>query len=141
MGWEQGERLALQRAGAHVNWSFGVEDFIDESSREAVWEFMNHGDIPTGWLPDGPHDPIIERAFADVRIEGPAADSHVGFIRGMGRPWPGDWDLVVMGELQTLEQRLGRRLQQEEIMEVVGALLKKYDIDKPFEPLAGAAHE
>ncbi len=139
-GWNASEQFTFERSRVYASWSFGVESFIDELTYDAVWSSLKQL-APIGWLPDGPDDPIMERAFAGVRIDGEAAGSQIGVISGMGRPWPGDWDLVVMGELQTLEQRLGRRLQPEEILEVVGALMKKYDIDKPFEPLAGAAHE
>ncbi len=140
MGWSTDERLDFERSGVYAEWSFGVESFIDELTYDAVWGLLKQC-APTGWLPDGPDDLIIERVFAGIPIESQSGESQIGIVSGMGRPWPGDWDLVVMGELQTLEQRLGRRLQQEEILEVVGALMKKYDIDKPFEPLAGATHE
>lgn len=141
LGWSTDEQFAFRRSGVYADWASGVEIFIDELTYDAIWNSLKQAAPATDWLPESPDDPIIERAFNGVRIDGQAADSQIGIVSGMGRPWPGDWDLVVMGELQTLEQRLGRRLQQEEIMEVVGALMKKYDIDKPFEPLAGATHE
>ncbi len=140
-GWDDHEQFAFDRSGVYVDWPAGLNGLIDGTTCTALMDSLKRADIPNGWLPTGPDDPIIEHVFAGIPIESQPGESQIGIIEGMGRLWPGDWDLVVMGELQTLEQRLGRRLQQEEILEVVGALMKKYDIDKPFEPLAGATHE
>jgi hypothetical protein len=74
MGWDAGEHLATERAGAFASWCAGVEGLMDESTSDAIWDRLEEIDIPTGWLPAGPDDPIIERAFAGVRFDAPAGE-------------------------------------------------------------------
>ena len=73
-GWSMDEQLALERAGVFASWSAGVHGLLDKSNRRAVWEALKHADIPTGWLPEGPDDSILERAFAGIRFDAPASE-------------------------------------------------------------------
>lgn len=67
MGWNASEQFALERAGVFASWSAGVRGFLDKSTRKMIWEAIKHADIPAGWLPEGPDDPIIELAFAGAQ--------------------------------------------------------------------------
>jgi hypothetical protein len=68
-GWNTGERFPFERAWAFATWASAMQGLIDKASEEAVWKFLTHTDIPTGWLPEGPSDPFIEQAFAGVRFD------------------------------------------------------------------------
>lgn len=72
MGWNIGEKFDFNRAGVFASWSAGVEGLLDKPSRKAVWGFLKEADIPTGWLPESPDDPFLDRAFAVLRFQTPA---------------------------------------------------------------------
>lgn len=72
IGWDAGENLAFERAGAFANWVVGVKGLLEEATRDAVWDALNRAEIPTGWLPSGPDDPIIACAFAGVHLDVPS---------------------------------------------------------------------
>ncbi len=74
MGWSDGEQLATERAGAFASWCAGVEGLIDESASDAIWDKLEGASIPTGWLPEGPDDPILARVFAGVRFDAAAGE-------------------------------------------------------------------
>jgi hypothetical protein len=55
----------------------------------------------------------------------------------MGRRWPGEWNRLVMTELEAHEQRLGRRLTAAEILREVERLMKRRNIPLRFVPYRG----
>lgn len=72
-GWaEDGDSdpFLSELAGAIASWATGAEGLIDEEDSDRVWQFFRHTRIPAGWLPDGPDDPIIALALADVSVRG-----------------------------------------------------------------------
>jgi hypothetical protein len=73
-GWHVGENFIFECAGVFAFWSAGVQGFLDKLSRNAVWESLQQTEIPIGWLPEGPDDPILARAFAGVRFDEPAGE-------------------------------------------------------------------
>jgi hypothetical protein len=74
VGWIAGKASEFARAGAYASWAAAVEGLIGEAASDAIWDALEDSSIPTGWLPSGPDDPIIERAFAGVRFDAPAGE-------------------------------------------------------------------
>ena len=73
-GWNTGEDVEMQRADVYADWSVVVRRLLGEARSDAIWDGFEDSSIPTGWLPSGPDDPIIERAFAGVRFDAPAGE-------------------------------------------------------------------
>lgn len=73
-GWTSGDQFETQRVDAFVDWSVIVSSHIDESRVDAIWEALKTINIPEGWLPEGPDDPILARAFAGVQFHAPAGE-------------------------------------------------------------------
>lgn len=71
-GWNVGERFPFERAWAFASWASAMQGLINKASENAVWSFLEHADIPAGWLPEGSDDPFIEQAFASVQFNDPA---------------------------------------------------------------------
>ena len=73
-------------------------------------------------------------------VELDAADhqaQHGGGNWQMGRKWAGEWNRLVMAELETAEQHSGRRLTVAEIMQEVERLMRRRDIPLRFVPYRG----
>lgn len=64
-GWGIGANFVSEAAGAWAAWK-GMLDRTFAPAAVRMWHWLKAADIPEGWLPSGPDDPIIERAFADV---------------------------------------------------------------------------
>jgi hypothetical protein len=63
---------------------------------------------------------------------------HGGGNWQMGRAkWAGEWNQLVMSELETAEEELGRRLTTAEIMQEVKRLMRRRDIPLRFVPYRG----
>lgn len=73
-GWNAGEDIEMQRADVYAEWSVVVSPLLGEARSDAIWDALEDSRIPTGWLPSGPDDPIIERAFAGVRFDAPVSE-------------------------------------------------------------------
>jgi hypothetical protein len=50
--------------GAIVDWETQLKDHLDDASRFAAGQAFVNSELPTGWLPEGPDDPVII-AFVD----------------------------------------------------------------------------
>jgi hypothetical protein len=46
--------------------------------------------------------------------------------------WEGEWNHLVIKEIQRTEKRLGRKLTHDEVLETVHPLMRAYGIDGPF---------
>lgn len=57
---------------------------------------------------------------------------HGGGNWRLGRTWPGEWNRRIMDVLRRRERLLGRRLTRNEILEIVGREMKRYDIPMNF---------
>jgi hypothetical protein len=71
LGWadaSDSDPFLSELAGAIASWATGAEGLLSEEESDRVWQFFRHTPIPAGWLPEGPTDPIIERAFAEVHF-------------------------------------------------------------------------
>jgi hypothetical protein len=51
-------------AGAIGDWKSEIKDHLDEESTFPAGQALLNAELPTGWLPDGPDDPVII-AFVD----------------------------------------------------------------------------
>lgn len=71
-GWRIGSNFESEAAGAWADWKSCLDERFSAAAGR-IWHWLKAADIPRGWLPEGPDDPIIERAFTDVQFEG--ADS------------------------------------------------------------------
>jgi len=67
-GWRIGDKPDYDQAGTFADWCTLIE--VDAMHlpqavhyAERVWEKLQQLDIPPGWQPSGPDDPIIVRAF------------------------------------------------------------------------------
>lgn len=66
-GWRIGTNFESEAAGAWADWKSCLDEkFAPAAVR--MWHWLKAADIPAGWLPEGPTDPIIERAFAEVHF-------------------------------------------------------------------------
>jgi len=71
-GWEMSGNYDFnyRRASAYADWhSLLLED--DKPMAELAWERLRAMEIPRGWLPEGPEDPILLRAFEGLPFGGP----------------------------------------------------------------------
>ena len=61
---DDGQRLEFLSvaAGASSAWTLGLPD-RDQDTTDIIWERLKQLPIPTGWLPEGPDDPYIVKAF------------------------------------------------------------------------------
>lgn len=62
---------------------------------------------------------------------------HGGGNWRLGRTWPREWNQAVMRVLTRREQRLGRKLRPDEILDRIEKLMKTYHIRGPFVPYSG----
>ncbi len=60
-GWRNHERFEFQRAWMFASWSTAMDQLIDDAARDRIWNFLEHADIPVGWLPAGADDLILTR--------------------------------------------------------------------------------
>lgn len=77
LGWaddSDSDQFLSELAGAIASWATGAEGLLSEEDSDRVWQFFRHTRIPAGWLPEGPDDPVLERAFAGVRFDAPAGE-------------------------------------------------------------------
>lgn len=72
-GWGTGDDVEMQRADVFAEWSVVVRRLLGEARSEAIWDAIEGSNIPAGWLPSGPDDPIIEAAFGGVRFDAPVS--------------------------------------------------------------------
>lgn len=72
-GWQCGPDAEFRAAHAYGTWSAAVGAVNDEATWQ-VWTKLKET-APSGWLPEGPDDPIIERAFAGVQFDTPDTDA------------------------------------------------------------------
>jgi hypothetical protein len=74
-GWGVGteDEFTYARGISYGRWISSLDDH-HQGAGEQAWDQLKALDIPTGWLPSGPDDPIIERAFAGVRFDAPAGE-------------------------------------------------------------------
>ncbi len=66
-GWKHplDERSRFQVVGALVDWEVDLKDhLVDHETVSTVGQEFLNAELPTGWLPDGPDDPVIT-AFVD----------------------------------------------------------------------------
>lgn len=70
-GWNSSEQFELARADAFASWAVTMRKFQDTPHIDGVWNVMRSLDVPDGWLPQGPNDPVIDRVLADVRFDAP----------------------------------------------------------------------
>ncbi|MFB1484192.1 DUF2380 domain-containing protein [Corallococcus sp. RDP092CA] len=57
---------------------------------------------------------------------------HGGGDWRLGRTWPGEWNRMIMGELRRVEGRIGRVLTRNEVLDIVAARMKVYEIPVMF---------
>jgi len=60
------DRIAFQTAGVYADWMSLLREYDSatiEPRADAVWAALKNLRPPTGWIPHGPNDPIIVRAF------------------------------------------------------------------------------
>lgn len=72
-GWRSGDDFLSDLSGAFARWEGGVSTIIPDQDREILWTRLQQLEVMPGWLPTGPDDPIIERAFAGVRLGPPVS--------------------------------------------------------------------
>jgi hypothetical protein len=74
-GWMRGERVDFSRASVWAKWISRLGD-EHEAAADRVWESLERR-VAEGWLPSGPDDPIILKAFQEGRFpeDGQAKDS------------------------------------------------------------------
>ncbi len=75
-GWQVGADFLSEAAGAFAAWK-GTMNEQFSAAIVRMWHWLKAADIPPEWLPEGPSDPIVERAFAEVHFmnDGDRADS------------------------------------------------------------------
>ncbi len=66
-GWGIGSNFVSEAAGAWAAWKGMLDEKFGPAAVQ-MWHWLKAAEIPAGWLPEGPNDPIIERAFAEVRF-------------------------------------------------------------------------
>lgn len=66
-GWRIGSNFESEAAGAWADWKSCLDERF-AAAAVRLWHWLKAADIPAGWLPEGPSDPIIERAFAETRF-------------------------------------------------------------------------
>lgn len=66
-GWRVQPDFESALAGAWADWK-SLLDHKYSPATVRMLHWLKVAEIPTGWLPDGPTDPVIERAFAEVRF-------------------------------------------------------------------------
>lgn len=64
-GWPSGDQTNIQRAAAYSSWASGLGSHYSDSIRK-VRERFKTIEIPDGWLPDGPEDPLIQSLFRGI---------------------------------------------------------------------------
>jgi hypothetical protein len=71
-GWNVGERYDFdsEAAGGFGRWTAILDEMHDEAAWQ-VWQSLRAANIPRGWLPSGPDDPILLRAFEGVSFNEP----------------------------------------------------------------------
>ncbi|MHA7627315.1 DUF2380 domain-containing protein [Corallococcus sp. M7] len=57
---------------------------------------------------------------------------HGGGDWRLGRTWPGEWNQMIMGELRRVEARTGRALTRNEVLDIVAARMRAYEIPPRF---------
>jgi hypothetical protein len=68
-----------------------------------------------------------------VRLERSSHEAiHGGGNWRLGRRWPGEWNRMIMSELRIAETAAGRRLKRNEVLNIVAAYMKDYDIPMSF---------
>ncbi len=68
-----------------------------------------------------------------VRLERSSHEAiHGGGNWRLGRRWPGEWNRMIMSELRIAETAAGRRLTRNEVLNIVAAYMKDYDIPMSF---------
>jgi hypothetical protein len=67
-GWWVGEKLDFRRARTFARWSCDAAQ-EDDTLVERCWRALMQLELPTGWLPDGPDDPILLAAFREAGVE------------------------------------------------------------------------
>jgi hypothetical protein len=65
-GWKHplDEKSRFEVAGALADWKSEIKGHLDEDRTFAAGQALLNAELPPGWLPDGPDDPIIV-AFVD----------------------------------------------------------------------------
>lgn len=73
-GWGVGteDEFAYVRSISYGRWISSLDE-AHRSAANKAWDQLKQQDIPVGWLPKGPDDPILEGAFADVRFNATTA--------------------------------------------------------------------
>jgi hypothetical protein len=66
VGWAHGPRSDSRAASVYAHWISAIERVRPEARpiAMAVWKALKDQPPPAGWLPTGPEDPIIVKAFA-----------------------------------------------------------------------------
>jgi hypothetical protein len=74
-GWAISDNYEFEseRAGAYASWIGGLDD-RDHEAAERVWDAFEVLDLPRGWLPSGPDDPVLDQIFAGVTLGAAKAD-------------------------------------------------------------------
>ncbi len=62
---------------------------------------------------------------------------HGGGNWRLGRTWPGEWNQMIVKELQKAETRVGRMLTRSEILKIVAREMRRYDLPMNFTPWRG----
>jgi len=70
-GWLVGDRVDARTAQAFGAWSTAVGEQFDPLT-EAAWVELKATVPPMGWLPDGPNDPHLLKAFSSVNLDSAA---------------------------------------------------------------------
>lgn len=64
-GWARDERSMVLAAQAFGARSAGLGEEFDEQA-DTIWDRFDHLEMPGGWLPEGPDDPVLNEAFEGV---------------------------------------------------------------------------
>lgn len=72
-GWGRGDAFDSSLSAALAVWATTIEG-ISNRCLDSMWEFFHTIEMPDGWLPSGPDDPVLKRAFAGMRFDAPAGE-------------------------------------------------------------------
>lgn len=61
-GWRGDSSAEYARVQAFSDWMTLVGEYYEEQCHR-VWQWFNSSDVRDGWLPTGPDDPLLHRAF------------------------------------------------------------------------------
>lgn len=64
-GWEEGSDPRFEKANAFSCWDVDFEPILGRSTVDQILSALEAAEPPLGWLPPGPDDELLVRAFPD----------------------------------------------------------------------------